>query len=97
VSVGDLLRWVLIVALFPTAAATLWVGRYLVRNVIDDPAKLLPWLEESAPLKGQWLRLLIAFPSILVGATLTFFVTWYLTVYGIGLLLVVSGVGRKFF
>jgi len=57
-------------------AATLWAGRDLVRSVMSQPAGRSSRLESSAPLKGRWLRLFIASPSILLGAAFVLAVTW---------------------
>jgi hypothetical protein len=53
-------------ALLAGLAYTVRIGRGLFRGILADPRRCVPdWLESWMPLKGRWLRCLVAAPALL--------------------------------
>jgi hypothetical protein len=64
-------------ALLVAALVALWITATIaaeaVRELISIDAAPFPrWLEPAAPLKGRWLRLLLASPLLALQCCLTF-------------------------
>jgi hypothetical protein len=70
---------------------TFRVGKSLVTGILMDGPRMPAWLEAVAPVKGRWLRLLLAGPGVALFLVLTFTVVFYMAVVagailGIGLM-----------
>jgi len=84
--------WIATLILVPTitAAAVAGVlGREAVQAVASETAgfQLPAWLEDLAPLKGRWLRLLLATPMIGLLVAATFAQVFAVTTVAVYLLL----------
>jgi hypothetical protein len=53
------------------------VGRRFACEILAEEPNLPSWLETVAPVKGRWLALLLAGPSLLVAMLMTFIGTLF--------------------
>ena len=91
-------RWVLALGYLAAVLVALYtsfrVGRVLVTEILADARPMPAWLEAVAPVKGRWLRLLLASPGLALFLTIAFIAVLLLAQIVLGLLaLAVSFLG----